>query len=243
MIEVKAIVTKNKSDVIATTLNSLPKDEKYKQFQEKLVCSNYNLEGVRVGEQKRLAKELAKQLSLNDLVGFVPNSFEQLTVFGLVICYHKSDICHKVNLIDYFISLNDNWASNDIVTAALKDKSDVYFDYLLKLSKKGGWNTRFAVTAMLTNFADEKHLASIFDMLFAIEYGEYYVDMAVSWLLSKLYINYGKEVIEFCKKAPLSKFVLKKTASKIRDSFCISKEDKDKIKQIVEDILCTREIC
>lgn len=231
------------SQMISQLVQELEADEKYKQFQERLVCSEkYKLKGVRVGAQKAVAKKIAKQISLNELVGFIPHNFEELTVYGLVLAYHKSDISKKFELLDYFISLNDNWASNDVVTSAIKNKSDIYFEYLLNLTKKGGWSTRFAVTSMLTNFLDKEHLTPIFEALFEIAYGEYYVDMAVSWLLSKAYINFMEEVILFCNSVPLPKFVLKMTNSKIRDSFCVTKENKDKIKQTIEEILCKREI-
>lgn len=230
-------------NTIAEAVQSLPHEISYKQFMDKLVCSNYMLKGVRIGDMKALAKRLAKTATSQELLQFVPSDFEELTVLGLIIAYVKIDIKEKFDLIDYFISHNDNWASNDTVTAALKNKSEEYFEYLVKLTQKGGWYTRFAVTAMLSNFVDKEHLTPIFDSLSQIKYGEYYVDMAVAWLLSKIYVGYREEVICFLKATPLSNFVLKKTVSKIRDSFCVSKEDKIEIKQIVEEILCKREIC
>lgn len=231
------------SNIISDAVQSLQTEENYKRFQEKLVCSNYELKGVRIGALKMLAKQLAKKVSKEQILQFVPSDFEELTVMELIVSYLTIDVKEKFDLIDYFISLNDNWASNDTVTAALKNKSEEYFEYLVKIVAKGGWYTRFAVTAMLSNFANDKYLTPIFDCLSQINYGEYYVDMAVAWLLSKLYVEYKEEVICFCENNLLPKFVLKMTASKIRDSFCVLKEDKIKIKLIVEDILCKREMC
>ena len=60
---------------------------------------------------------------------------------------------------------------------------------------------------------------------------KYYINMAISWLLSVAIINYKDKVIEIFESHKLNKFVQNKTISKIRDSYRIDKDLKDYIKQ------------
>ena len=50
--------------------------------------------------------------------------------------------------------------------------------------------------------------------------------MALSWLISKMYINYKDEVIEILQNKNISDEVVNKSISKINDSYQIKKEDK-----------------
>ena len=59
----------------------------------------------------------------------------------------------------------------------------------------------------------------------------YYLEMMVAWLLSYFYI-YDKElVINLLKERKFNKFITNKTISKIKDSFRVSKDDKENLNQ------------
>ena len=59
---------------------------------------------------------------------------------------------------------------------------------------------------------------------------EYYVKMAISWLLSICYIKYPSNTLNYLKSANLDKFTYNKTISKICDSKRIEKKEKEKLK-------------
>lgn len=221
-------------------------DENYKLFHSRLANTNYEILGVRTPDLKALAKRLAGESRLSDLSNsyaanggnLLFSTYEELTLFGLVVAYKKIELKDKFLHINSFIAANDNWASNDIVTAAIKNKSDEYFNFLCSLINKGEWQTRFAVTSFLSNFLDNEHLTPIFDRLCTINYGSYYVDMAVAWFLSIAYIKQQERTMDFLNRANLPEFVLRKTISKICDSLRVESEEKISLKSWLKEKLC-----
>lgn len=212
-------------------------DEKYKAFHSKLANTQYEILGCNTPTLKSIAKNLAKEYSLSDFNDFTPKCYEELTVYGLIIAYKKVPITDKFTHLKRFISLNDNWASNDIVISSLKNKSPEYFEFLTSLVNCGIWQTRFAIVGYLGNYLDEAHLSDIFRILTTINYGEYYVDMAVAWLLSIAYIKHKTLTENFLNSTVLSEFVLRKTVSKICDSYRVNKEDKIQLRAWLKDKL------
>lgn len=229
-------------NLIRDELKSAEREAKYKKFQERLACSNYPLEGIRTAVMRECAKKIAKQIEINQVIGVKPVTFEELSVIGLIIAYHPCSIENKFAAIDYFISINDNWAASDTVITTLKNKSENYFNYLINMVNDGGWRARYAITSLLWNFLDKEHLDTIFERLYKINYGEHYVDTAVSWFLSKAYPKFKNEVEEFFESAPLNKFVLKTTVFKIKDIAGLSKQEKERMEDILKDVLCKREM-
>lgn len=213
-------------------------NEKYKAFHSGLANTGYEILGITAPKLKQFAKDLSKNIDLAELDNFNISCYEELTLFGLIVAYKKASLTEKIPYIKRFVELNDNWASNDGVTAAIKNKSDEYFDFLCSLLNKGVWQTRFAVTSFLSNFLDSEHLSTIFDKILQIQYGDYYVDMAVAWFLSIAYIKQKKNTFEFLNTAKLPKFVLQKTISKICDSKRVEKEDKLMLRAWLKEKLC-----
>lgn len=212
-------------------------DEKYKLFQSKLTNTKYEFLGCNTPTLKSIAKNLAKEYLLSDFNDFIPNCYEELTIYGLIIAYNKVPITDKFTHLKRFISLNDNWASNDIVISSLKNKSPEYFKFLTSLVNCGIWQTRFAIVGYLGNYLDEAHLSDIFQTLQTVNYGDYYVDMAVAWLLSIAYIKHKSLTETFLNTTVLPEFVLRKTISKICDSYRVAKEDKVKLRKWLKDKL------
>lgn len=229
------------SGFIADSLKDAIREPKYKKYQQKITCSKYPMQGIRMVHLRACAKQLAQKIQLSDLIGYKPSFLEELTTLGLIIAYYPADdIREKFEAIDYFISINDNWSTSDTIISTIKDRSDYYFEYLMEMMKESGWRGRFAITSLLWLFLDKEHIHTIFDGLYSVSYGDYYVDMAVSWLLSKAYEEFKDEVEEVFENAPLNKFVLKTTFVKIRDIVGISQQEKDRMEEILKDVLCKK---
>lgn len=55
--------------------------------------------------------------------------------------------------------------------------------------------------------------------------------MALSWIICEVYIKYPEKIDKFICINYLDKFVLNKSISKIRDSYRVSKKDKEELKK------------
>ena len=58
---------------------------------------------------------------------------------------------------------------------------------------------------------------------------EYYINMAIAWLISECFIKYPALTRSFLENNNLNKFTQNKTISKIRDSLRVSNDEKKDI--------------
>ena len=81
----------------------------------------------------------------------------------------------------------------------------------------------------MTCFLKKEHLDDLFTLIHEDE--EYYVRMAIAWLLSVAYIRFPQETEEYFKNCALSSETIQKTISKICDSRRVEIEDKKRLKE------------
>ena len=80
-------------------------------------------------------------------------------------------------------------------------------------------------------YLNDNYIDRILKIVSSIECDYYYINMAISWLLSVAIIDYKEKVIELLDSKSLNKFVQNKTISKINDSYRVDKETKEFVKQ------------
>lgn len=206
-------------------------DLKYKEFHGKLIMSD-KLIGVRTPELKRLAKIIARS---NYEEFFKENKhelYEENLVHGLVLGYLKLDFNELKPLVDEFIPYIDNWAVCDMTVANLKaykknKTKDIVFNEIEKyINNNNPWINRFGYVLLLEYFIEEKYIDKIFELC-EVYKDEYYVKMAIAWLISMCYIKHKGRTLTFLKKHKLDIWTHNKAIQKIIESNRV--EDSDKI--------------
>ena len=208
-------------------------DTKYKQFHSKLTY-NTNIIGIKVPILKDISKHISKGNFLSFIEYVTTNTYEEWLIFGLIIGYSKMDFNDKLNLLDKYIVGIDNWASCDIVCANMKDfkkNMDKGYNYILKLTQSNAcFSVRVGIVLLISFYINEEYLNSIFDICNSIKSDEYYVKMAISWLISICYIKYSNDTLKYLKNNKLDKFAYNKAIQKIIESKRVSKEEKSMLK-------------
>jgi len=210
------------------------KDEQYKQFHSKLLKDNsIELIGIRTPELKKIAKEISK----NDYKSFIKENthqtYEECTLHGLVLGYIKTNEKELLKLIDDFIPYINNWATNDLTVSNLKTFKKINIENINKYIKSDNpWEIRFGLTLLLSYYINEENLDKIFNICDSITSTHYYVEMANAWLISICFIKYPNQTFNYLKICKLNKFTKNKAISKICDSFRVTKEYKEKIKEL-----------
>ena len=211
------------------------KDEKYKEFSSKLTRTNYSIIGVRVPIIKKLAKDISKFNSFEYFDCLTNPFFEEVMLEGLLIGYLK-DISEVINRLNKFIKKIDDWSVCDSVCSNLKitnKNRDIMWHYIVsyKYSCKE-FEVRFMLIMMLDYYLDEKYISKVFDIIDKLKCDEYYVKMAVAWLLATSFVKCEKETFEYVKRCNLDKFTFNKMISKCVESYRISKELKELLRKI-----------
>lgn len=203
-----------------------------KEFSEVFIKEGMPIIGLTVPECREIAKILAKENNLsvlNEEVSF----HEQKMIQGLMIGYLKLPFPEISTLLKDFVPKVDNWAICDCSVSNLKifkknkEQGLDFVNYCFSLNTT--YTKRFAYVLLLNYYLEEKYLDYIFSKITNEESKEYYVQMAVAWLISYLFIKFpSKTMILF--DGRLDKFTNNKAISKIRESFRVSKEQKEIIK-------------
>lgn len=209
-------------------------DEKYKEFHSGLCPNTNNIVGVRVPVLRNYAKELAKQDWNTYLENAQDEYYEEVMLQGMVIGTAKMPIEEKLRQIKKFVPKIDNWAVCDVTCAGFKVKEKEQLWNFIKTyqNSKKEFELRFMIVMMLDHFVEEKYVQNIFSTIDTIKNDEYYVQMAVAWLISVLYIKFPKETLAYLKTTTIDNFTFNKAIQKMIESYRVSKEEKEMLKKL-----------
>ena len=84
----------------------------------------------------------------------------------------------------------------------------------------------------LDYFLCDEYIDDVLKAISSIDTNEYYVEMAMAWLLATAYINYQDKVLSLLKSSKISKNVTNLTIKKANESYRITKEKKKLIKNL-----------
>ena len=190
-------------------------DLEYKNFNSKLVLKN-NLIGIRVPILKKIAKELAKG-NYKEFISIMNHNYhEEVLIHGLILGYIKD----PMNYFDDYIKYMNDWQSCDITISNMK-----YFKYNQDINyiKKYLYH-RVGYVILLTYYIKDEYIDELYNIVDNYNSDNYYVKMAVAWLLSYLIIYDKNRAVKYLKKSKLDNFTYNKGIQKAIES----KKIKDK---------------
>lgn len=213
------------------------KDEKYRDFQYKLIPNAKNIIGVRVPILRKIAKEIVKGDWKNFLEKRNKETYEEIMLEGYVIGYGKMSIDEALKYLENFIPKIDNWAicdsSINTFKFTLKNKEKVYEFIRPYLVSEKEFEVRFAVIMLLTFYIDDQYIDEILEIMGKISNKAYYVQMAVAWTISVCYVKFPFKTEEFLVKNLLDDFTHNKSIQKIKESFRVAEKDKLRLKSLL----------
>lgn len=181
-------------------------------------------------------KNIAKQISNGNYESFLDimpdSSYEILLISAYVISRIKNFQIQKKYLEIYSLKC-DNWSSCDTLKFTIKNNEDNY----LNLSKEYiqspyPFVRRIGINILFSLLKTETYLNDIYEILNSFKgENEYYVNMVNAWIICELFIKHRTQTIVFLSNHHLNKFTINKAISKCRDSYRVSKEDKEMLLQ------------
>lgn len=215
-------------------------DEKYKEFHSKLCPNTDNVLGVRVPILRNYAKELSKNHTTNELLKNIDNQYyEEIMLQGMIIGLSKEKDFEVIKkYIKDFVPKIDNWAICDVFCAGLKItkkyKKDMWDFIQNYLESKNEFYLRFAIVMILDFYIEEEYLERNFEIFNNVESDKYYVQMAIAWAISICLIKYYDKTIKYLKskECKLDNFTYNKSLQKARESYRISKEQKEELQKM-----------
>ena len=208
-------------------------DVKYKEFHSGLCPNVDKIIGVRIPQLKELAKQITKEDYKKFLIHVKDEYYEELALHGLVIGYAKMSIEDTFDYLKEFVPKINSWAVCDVTCANLKItkkyRKEMWEFLETYIHSNKEYEIRFAVVMYLNYYLDDEYIAEILKRIDKVENKEYYVQMAIAWLISFAYIKQKDKTIKYLEKNHLDKFTQNKAIQKIRESYRVPKEEKENL--------------
>ena len=205
-------------------------EEKYKDFNSKLVLTKYKMYGIKVP----ILRDIAKKISKTNIISFLDivksNSYEEVMIEGLVISYIKEvDLC--VKYFNKFINKIDNWAICDTCISSMKivnKNKELFLKQIKKyIESKNEYVVRVGVVLLLNYYIEDSYIDLVFDIIDSVNREDYYINMAIAWLVSVCFVKYRNKTFKYLNDNKLNRFTYNKSIQKIIESYRVSLEDKE----------------
>ena len=199
-------------------------DAKYKEFIAKLVptIEKDTIIGVRMGDLRRLAREIRKEANLDIFNEAKFYYREEKLLYALCIFKMSESFDKAMDALDAFLPYIDSWEVTDLIAGEIIiDEAHIDKAFQKALSyvhSSDEYTIRLGLVIMNKKFNDEAHIDKIIDAIKNITLNTYYVNMAAAWLLCELYFTDKAKVDEFLSSEAINEELKKMTRQKIRES-------------------------
>lgn len=198
-------------------------NETYAAFNKRIVNTKMPVIGVRVPDLRRLARELAPDMSAADISKLLTaknKSFDYVLLCGLLITHARLDDQMAINLTKQYLPCVDSWAHIDIfVEKKRRFAGEVWWDFALEcLQNEDEFTVRYGVISLMTNFLDEAHIDQVFAALRNVRHDSYYVKMALAWLYATTAVHFFDLTLAELENEHIDAWTRNKSYQKMRES-------------------------
>lgn len=206
-------------------------DPKYRDFHSRIVPGIGPLYGVRMPRLRLLAKEILREDPEGFLSACRGTSYEEDMLRGLVLGGLRDADAYERHLRAFLPSVS-NWAVCDGTAAAGKvvGRNRERFYPLIEelLRAEEVYSVRLGYVLLLDYYLTEEYLPRVLEHC-RTSRGEYYIDMAIAWLISAAYVKFPEQTETLLKENDLDDFTQNKAIQKIRESYRVGREAKDRV--------------
>ena len=208
-------------------LDSKKRTEKI-EWTRKIINTKMPLLAIPTPELKKIAREIYKGDYLSFLDLSLNYYYENTIINGMLITKIK-DFNLLKKYLNKYTKYVDNWASCDLLSFNIKGKEKEFFDLSMEYIKSSAPFTRRIGVIIWFNYISKKeYLKEIFDVIKTMKNeDEYYVNMALAWFIAECFIKQREMTLQLLDLGCLNRFTVNKAVQKCRDSYRVSKEDKE----------------
>lgn len=220
-----------KQDIIELKkyLESLGNPDKVKWTQN-INCTGLECLAIPMPKLKAISKDICKGNFISFLNFNTYDTFELVVISGYILNTITDFDLLKEYLLKYK-NFVECWATCDILKFQTKYFEQSLFELAMEFChSKETFTRRIGLKILFSYTQNEKYIDKIYQTLNCFtDEKEYYVNMIVAWLFCEMFIKNRDRTYDFLKTHKLNKFSINKGISKCRDSFRVSKADKDNL--------------
>ncbi len=210
-------------------------DEDYRRFNERIINTKLPMMGIRTPILRSIASKVA-QTDITSFLAYAKDAtYEEVLLQGFVIA-KITDVNLSFSYFQDFVYKIDNWAICDLVVGSMKivrREQTFYWPKILSfLEDDAPFVVRVGLILLLDYYMEDDYLPKIFALCDRLQRKEYYIEMAVAWLVSVCYIHDRDLTLDYLKNNRLDRFTYNKTIQKIIESNRVSPEEKQILRQM-----------
>lgn len=213
-------------------------DYNYKSFNAKLIpnVSSERIIGIRIPDLRRLAKTIKteRKEEAEKFISSLPHYYlEENNLHAYIVALSK-DFNECIRNVEKFIPYIDNWCTCDTFNPKIfaRHKKEL-LEYIFRwLTSDKPYTVRFALCCLMNYFLDDKDFkAEYLETVSRINCEDYYVITGVAWFFATALSKQWDATLPYIKKGKLDYRTHNKTITKAVESFRISLEHKQELKQ------------
>ncbi len=210
------------------------RDEKYRQFQIKLVpgIDPDTIIGVRTPAMRAIAKDVYRNGDWEAFLDDLPHTYyeEKLVHFFIVAMIRDFDEC--VARVEEFLPYVDCWPISDQATpTCFKKHHEQLLPYIRKwMDSDHVYTARFGMRMLMNEFLDADFREEYLEWVAAKQGEDYYLKMMQAWYFATALAKQYDATVTYIEEHRLSDWVHKKSIQKAVESFRVSEEHKAYLK-------------
>lgn len=213
----------------------------YKNFSASLIPGVERFLGIRLPKLRQMTKRIQKEgrdsylIQYWDEVNESPDGlyFEEDMLCGMLIATGKMPLEERREELNRFVSRIHNWSVCDsccVTCKFMKRDQEYWYGFLLEQLERGEeFSIRFGLVNLLDHFVNEAYVDRVLKECEKMNHPGYYAKMAAAWAVSVCFAKYPETTEQFLKQNRMDDWVQNKSIQKIRESYRVDKEAKDRI--------------
>ena len=211
-------------------------DIKYKSFQERLIpnIDKSVIIGIKIPVLRKLAKEMIKDESYIEFLDNLPHVYLEENLLHAILVSELKDYNQCIFRLNLFLPYVDNWEVCDIISPKVFKKNNIKLIDEIKewLNSKDEYIIRFGIEILMMYYLDDNFDISHHDLVSKIRSSYYYVNMMIAWYFATALAKKWDNSIKYLEDNKLDKWTHNKTIQKAIESYRITKEQKEYLRQL-----------
>lgn len=211
-------------------------DEKYKDFQSKLVPNipKDTMIGVRTPDLRMITKELRGTEEAEKFLAELPHRYyeENMIHFFLIAMIPDFEECAKA--VETFLPYVNCWAVCDQATPKVFTKNHEKLLPLIRkwIKSEQVYTVRFAIRMLMNEFLEEDFRSEYLEWVAGVRGEDYYIRMMVAWYFATALAKQYDASVVYIEERRRDPWTHKKTIQKAIESYRISEEHKEYLKTL-----------
>lgn len=212
------------------------RDEAFVAFQAKLIpnIDSGRIIGVKMPILRAYAKTIADSDLSRRLMQTLPHPYYEEDALHSVLLSAEKDYDKCIEGLERFLPYIDNWAVCDATKPVCfaRHKQPLVARIRQWLVSDRAYTMRFGMSMLMTHYLDGDFDTEYPALVAAVKSDDYYVKMMQAWYFATALAKRYDEVLPYLQKGLLPVWVHNKTIQKANESYRISAEKKEYLKQL-----------